>query len=200
MDDNGSIISSILSSNNDINYYYRTSKDFKFIKNMKVKKLRKHLLSIIDNIKNLNSLPYSYLKEFLEFIYLSYPPNGSYGHIASTKKYSYDETGNSLIGSTVQYPIEMEKNRLDVISDILCDKGTIKVSYRITMNNNPRISFTETKSELVKEKEEMVYSEYSDSYIGTLARNRLIEFLCDDIYNYLMDNIKRSELVQEYSI
>lgn len=193
-------IRQILDINNDINYTYRTSKLPKFLKNIEVKKSRKRLIKSIDQLTNYDFITYDILKEYLEFIYLTYPPNGTYGHIASTKKSIYDQEGNTLIGSTVSYDLQTEKNKFDVICDIVCANGNIKLEYHIRMNNNPRLSFTDNnKIYLKKEDLGLIKNEYSNEFVAALSRNNLIDFLNEDMHQFLIDNIERAKMVQELS-
>lgn len=183
--------------NSDINLKYRESKYPKFIKNYILKRDRKKLKKIVNNLKsNSDCLSVQLLSEFYDVVYDAYPPFGKY----VLKVEGADEEGIYKIS-----PIDKEK-LLYAISYVINKKDTYNIiasfaSYEkdnssyiakyVFRSKNNEFEFIDENIDSIK-----IDHNISDMYINketvrALIANSTLKLMCQ----YLEDIIERSERI-----
>lgn len=166
---------------------YRDSKIPKFIKLRFYNKRKRKIYSIIENICSKNRLSSSILVEYIQLIYLEFPPFGKFQHIKAIKiKYDDEFT------CTVEIPMRQMGREYMITSYIYYDfkENDLTIIFHCTDIDDKKNVFSFTDSHVrgfVDTNNEVSYRtyDYDVTIEGDIIRNRFIEVMVSDIESYL---------------
>ena len=186
------IISEILAIDREINKNYRNSKYPKFINNFITKRRRSKLKKVIEKIKADDILPVELLEEYIYQVARNF--SGKYKHCVSI---SPVENGEDLYIGT--FKISVGKDTLYVIvAPETKDNSLCLIRYMyIDENGTTLFSFSEENINILKNNKSYDREKYPyrSHVINGVLKDLFCNIAIDDIYNYLMDTLKRSERI-----
>lgn len=183
--------------NNDINYQYRTSKYPLFIKNIILNINRKRLKKMINKISN-DSIPIDLLKEYFDMIILNYPPLGQYQHINSCK-YSINGKGEYAVYFSFK---NVEIDNMEFIVQFGLNGNTNNAYGNFCVietgkyGNRQNRFFVEYKKFISKTNSESSMLAHDEIY-KVYAQNGFVDIIVDDMKQFLLDMIERSERINQ---
>jgi hypothetical protein len=201
------IIGDILEVGNNINYEYRISKKPTFIKNFLAGRRRKKLKETIDKIGNLSSINSSLVVEYLEKLYAMYPPYGKYKSCrkVSTIGNQDDRYLGSFEFDLTGYEYEKSEVTHTFIGVIILTQNptseTFTVRYSFLKDSMVMGSFTEDNVSAFYEDPTM--EKYLKISIVASSTDTILKCikaifyrkLINDIHDFLMDSVERSERI-----
>lgn len=177
----------------DITLWYRNSKLPKFIKKLSAKNKRRKLHNVINEIKDMDSIPIGLLYEYITILNDTYPPYGRYG---SCSKITVDNDGMLATFLTrideKRIAISMINLPKDFVKGIIV-RYTYMVEGKTKFSYGDSIRYTQTLS-----RDNNVGNDITKSNMSTqkqIIKNICVDAIHDDIVCFLKEIIERSERV-----
>lgn len=168
---------------------YRESKLPRFIKKRIYENRRKKVYSIVDTIASRNRLSVNILIEYIQSIFLEFPPFGSFHH---TKAIKMNKNEDEQFTATIEIPMTQTNCNYMITSYLYYNKenNDIMIIYHCNDIDKKKAIFSFTDSHIrgfMEANPDVSFrtNEFDVSIEGDIIRNRFIETMVADIESYL---------------
>lgn len=185
-------INEIININKQINIEYRTSKKPEFIKRFITKRRRDKLKRTVESIRSHVCLPSVLLGGYIKEINANY---STYQHCIGISTV-YDNS--NLLMANFKFNV-FDHDLFVTVGPEKDDYSSFIIRYLYSLQGQTIFSFTDENISFLEDNKRYASEEYpyKSHVVNDVLRDYFARFIREDIYNYLMDTIRRSERIGE---